>query len=95
MFQSWRQLVALWTALSFALLLATAAAHHHKNAVEEHACVVCAAVVDKLADQPVMPTLVVGVVAFLWVLQSAALSYAGRRGSFLLPQSRGPPRTSR
>lgn len=89
--QPWRSLVAVWTALAFALLLTTAAAHHHKSSVEEHACAVCAAVVQNASNLTQLPALIVGAIALLYLVQAVAPTGVSVLAPRLLPPGRGPP----
>jgi hypothetical protein len=89
-----RWYVALFTALSFCLVVATSESHMHTAAAAAHDCAICSVVLDKLAGAPPMPLL-----AHAFTLQSyrvVAISrvetaYSSPR---LLPPSCGPPHVS-
>jgi hypothetical protein len=91
----WRWYVALLTALSFCLVVATSASHLHQTTAAAHDCAICCVVVDKLADAPPPLALVHAV-----MLRSYRIIVDGTRfevayaSSQLLPPSRGPPRAS-
>lgn len=87
----WRCLVALWTALAFSMLLTTAAAHHHKSSVEEHACVVCTAVIENVTTLAQLPALIVGAAALLYLVHAAIPTGVPVLPRRLLPPGRGPP----
>ncbi|MDB5935346.1 MAG: hypothetical protein JWQ01_2690 [Massilia sp.] len=91
---AWRWYVALFTALSFFLLVATAESHLHNNAAAAHDCVVCSVVLDKLADTPTPPTLVHPVEMSPYrvdVFEAFEVAYSSPQ---LLPPSCGPPYAS-
>jgi hypothetical protein len=87
----WRWYVALFTALSFCLVVATSASHLHKTAAAVHDCAICWVVGDKLSGTP--PPLLAHAVK-LQSYRIAAISrfevaYSSPR---LRPPSCGPPR---
>jgi hypothetical protein len=87
---AWRWYVALFTALSFFLLVATAESHLHKTAAAAHDCVVCSVVLDKLVDTP-PPPLVHPVEMSPYrvdVYEAFEVAYSSPQ---LLPPSCGPP----
>ncbi|HAT32378.1 MAG TPA: hypothetical protein DCW29_16475 [Janthinobacterium sp.] len=86
----WRLCVALFTALSFILLLATAATHHHK-AFEAQDCALCSAVLDKVADVATPPVLVRQAEILLYFIQVATAQAVAYASPHLLPPSCGPP----
>jgi hypothetical protein len=91
---AWRWYVAVFTALSFFLLVATAESHLHKTAAAAHDCVVCSVVLDKLADTPTPPPLVhhLDMSAYrVDVYEAFEVAYSSPQ---LLPPSCGPPHAS-
>lgn len=91
---AWRWYVALFTALSFFLLVATAESHLHKTATAAHDCVVCNVVLDKLADAPTPPALVHPVEMSAYCVVAFEAFEVAYSSPQLLPPSCGPPQTS-
>lgn len=89
---AWRRCMALFTALSFLLLLATASTHHHK-AFEAQDCALCSAVLDQVGDVQAPPPLPVRQAAvLLYFIQVATAPAFAHVAPDLLPPSCGPPR---
>jgi hypothetical protein len=87
----WRRCVALFTALSFFLVVATSASHLHETTAAAHACAICCVVVEKLAGAPPPPLLVHAVALQSYRIVAAApveVAYCSPR---LRPPSCGPP----
>jgi hypothetical protein len=90
----WRWSVALFTALSFWMVMATSASHLHKSAAAAHDCAICCVAVDKVAGAPAAPALVHTVTLQSYRIAAdlaIAFVYSSIR---LLPPSCGPPQAS-
>lgn len=93
---AWRWYVALLTALSFFLVTAASASHLHQTAAANHDCAICCVVLDKLADAPPPPVLVLVHAATLQSYRLVAVTECEVSYSLLqlLPPSCGPPHAS-
>jgi hypothetical protein len=92
--RGWRLCVALFAALSFALLVSTSATHQHLSKLSAQDCALCVAVADTLADPPALPALVHQIDQQAYVLPAVAVHVAAFASPKLLPPSCGPPHTS-
>lgn len=88
---AWRWYVALFTALSFCLVVATAESHLHKTTASAHDCGICCVVFDKLADAPTPPALVQPAAMPSYRIKNIAAYEVAYSSPQLLPPSCGPP----
>jgi hypothetical protein len=91
---AWRWCVALFTALSFCLVVATSASHLHKTAAAAHDCAICCVVLDKLADAPPVPVLVHAGMLQSYRIVTISSFEVTYPSPDLLPPSCGPPHAS-
>ncbi|MBC7453365.1 MAG: hypothetical protein H7335_06610 [Massilia sp.] len=90
----WRWFVALFTALSFCMVVASSASHLHKEAKAIHDCAICCVVFDKLAEAPPAPLLVHAATLQSYRLLAPRAFIDAYLAAQLLPPSRGPPLAS-
>ena len=90
----WRWYVALFTALSFCLVVATSASHLHQTAAAAHDCAICGVVIDKLADAPAPSVLVHAVTLQSYRIVASPAFEVAYASPQLLPPSCGPPHAS-
>ena len=91
---AWRWYVALLTALSFCLVVASSASHLHKEAKTVHDCAICCVVLDKLGGAPPAPSLVHAVTLQSYRIVALRTFESTYRSPQLLPPSCGPPSAS-
>jgi hypothetical protein len=90
----WRWCVALFTALSFCLVVATSASHLHAQAAAAHDCAICCVVLDKLAGAPTAPLLVHAVTLQSYRIFAILKLEVAYSCSHLYPPICGPPHAS-
>jgi hypothetical protein len=90
----WRWYVALFTALSFCLVVATSASHLHAQAASAHDCAICCVVLDKLAGAPPAPVLAHAVTLQSYRIVATFRLQPAYSCSHLLPPICGPPHAS-
>jgi hypothetical protein len=90
----WRWCVALFTALTFVLVVATSGSHVHESARAAHDCALCSAVVDALADIPPAPVVVHDLTLASYHIVTVAPLEVAYASPLLLPPSCGPPHAS-
>jgi hypothetical protein len=88
---AWRWCVALFTALSFCLVVATSASHLHETTAAAHDCAICSVVIEKLAGAPPPPPLVHTVALQSYRIVAISPVEAAYSSPRLRPPSRGPP----
>jgi len=89
----WRWYVALLTALSFCLVVASAS-HLHEEAKAVDDCAICCVVLDKLVEAPPAPLLVHATTLQSYRLLAPRAFKDACLAAQLLPPSRGPPPAS-
>ncbi|MBV8666893.1 MAG: hypothetical protein JO269_10465 [Burkholderiaceae bacterium] len=90
----WRVWTALLTAITFAVLVATAATHHHASVVEDQDCAVCGVVTHKLADPPPVVLLRPVLILVSYLPYLAVVPLVRFSSPLLLPPACGPPTLS-
>lgn len=92
---SWRKLVAVVTAVTFALLLSAALSHHHESALETQDCFACTAAVHQLSLTNFVVKLQQLVTTFLYQAPSGVQVVGDfDTSTCILPPSCGPPSSS-
>jgi len=91
---NWRAFIALFTAFAFVSILLAAATHHHETVVEDQACAICSAAIQKIADTHLVALPQMVAVLFFYAIFLSDTQAVAPVTSLFLPPSCGPPGSS-
>lgn len=89
--RGWGTCVAVFTAISFVLLVSTAASHRHATSLEDQACSMCSVATHKLAGADLAPVLAQTRALLAYYLPMLAAIRIVAVSPLLLPPICGPP----